>query len=137
MVYGKILKKGKYITKPSVHNIFVKGEFERSAGYHRNLNLWNGCSHSDTSFKTNTHCYFSMKTGETGDINLYNFKLFYDPTLIFHFILAPSKSIPSTIVYSITSVLSFSICSADIQTSTRTATTATSIPEHSTAEQTG
>ena len=27
LVNGKNMKKGKYITKPSVHNIFVKGEF--------------------------------------------------------------------------------------------------------------
>ena len=38
----------------------TKGEVERSANNYRHLNLWNGCLHSETSFKTNTHCYFSM-----------------------------------------------------------------------------
>ena len=33
----------------------MKEGFEHSAIYHRHLNLWNGCSHSETSFKTNTH----------------------------------------------------------------------------------
>ena len=44
------------------------GEVERSANYHRQLNLWIGCSYSKT-FKTNTHSYFIMHTVETGDIN--------------------------------------------------------------------
>ena len=30
--------------------------------------LWNGCSHSEFVFETNTHC-FVWNTGETGDID--------------------------------------------------------------------
>ena len=44
----------------------VKGGFEHSAGYNRHLNLWNECSHSEISFKTNTDCYFSIKYWRNG-----------------------------------------------------------------------
>ena len=30
--------------------------------------LWNACYHSDYLFEANTHCYFSMKYWETGNI---------------------------------------------------------------------
>ena len=35
--------------------------YELSANQHGHLILWNGCSHSDLVFDTNTHCFFSMK----------------------------------------------------------------------------
>ena len=54
-------------SKMTLLNIFVnKCRMLRNKIIH--LNFWNGCSHSETSFQTNTNCYFSQNPGETGDI---------------------------------------------------------------------
>ena len=39
----------------------LKESFARSACQNGHLILYNGCSHSEHIFESNTHCYFSMK----------------------------------------------------------------------------